>query len=391
MANDRPAAPSMTAVGLFAGIGGVELGFSRAGIETQLLCEVWDPAKAVLAERFPDVPLWDDVRSLKSLPEVDAVAAGFPCQDLSQAGRTAGIHGEQSGLVGHVFRLLKSRSGLPKWIVFENVRNMLPLDKGKAMAYLVKELEDLGLRWAYRVVDSRFSGVPQRRQRVLLVASPTEDPRYVLFADDEGEPEQDAYGRDAFGFYWTEGLRGLGWAPDGVPTLKGGSAIGIPSPPGVWVPGAEVGRQFVTPTIEDAERLQGFSTGWTEPGQHGRAKGPRWKLVGNAVTVGVAEWLGSRLVQPGEAIVGETHRLATGAAWPSAASGESGSVWRHHVSMWPTRRPYHHLPSVIDLEKAPALSHKAAAGFFSRTARAKLRFNEEFLLDIKRHVEVTAP
>ncbi|MBM7804221.1 DNA (cytosine-5)-methyltransferase 1 [Geodermatophilus bullaregiensis] len=391
MHDERSAADPLTVAGLFAGIGGVELGFARAGIHSELLCEVWDPAKAVLAEQFPDVPLADDVRTLDTLPPVDVVAAGFPCQDLSQAGRTAGIHGEHSGLVGHVFRLLESQPRLPKWIVFENVRNMLPLDKGKAMAYLVRELEDLGLRWAYRLVDSRFSGVPQRRQRVLLVASPTEDPRYVLFADDAGEPEADFYGSDAFGFYWTEGLRGLGWAPDAVPTLKGGSTLGIPSPPAVWVPGAPVGRQIVTPTIEDAERLQGFPTGWTEAGQHGRAKGPRWKLVGNAVTVGVAEWLGSRLRQPGTAIVGETQRLAPGASWPTAASGEAGTVWRHHVSMWPVRQDYQHLPSVVDLTAAPRLSHKAAAGFFSRTARAKLRFKEEFLVDMKAHVEATAP
>lgn len=69
--------------------------------------------------------------------------------------------------------------------------------------------------------------------------------------------------RLAFGFYWTEGTRGLGAAVDAVPTLKGGSTIGIPSPPGILLPGGRV----VTPRIEDAERLQGFEAGWTEPAE----------------------------------------------------------------------------------------------------------------------------
>jgi DNA (cytosine-5)-methyltransferase 1 len=116
---------------------------------------------------------------------------------------------------------------------------MLPLDGGYAMRYLVDELERRGYRWAYRVVDSRFAGLPQRRHRVLLLASRTDDPRGILLGEDRGEPGASRYRSNAFGFYWTEGLRGLGWAQDAVPTLKGGSTIGIPSPPAVWLVGEE--------------------------------------------------------------------------------------------------------------------------------------------------------
>ena len=258
-----PTLPLFTTVGLFAGIGGIELGLHRAGAETVLLCENWEPAKAVLRERFPDVPIADDIRTLASLPAVDVVAAGFPCTDLSQAGRTAGIHGVQSGLVSHLFRLL--RRAEPRWVVVENVRNMLALDQGGAMTYLTKELERLKYRWAYRLVDSRFTGAPQRRQRVIVVASQHEDPRMVLFADDDGEPGEGNFRDDAYGFYWTEGTRGLGWARDAVPTLKGGSAIGIPSPPAVWIRDARARSAIVTPDITAGERLQGFPTGWTLP------------------------------------------------------------------------------------------------------------------------------
>src|SRR5688572_23571476 len=85
--------------GLFAGIGGLERGLSRAGHHTALLCENDAAAAAVLADRF-DVPLHGDVTTLEYLPaETTLVVAGFPCQDLSQAGRTAGIEGARSGLV----------------------------------------------------------------------------------------------------------------------------------------------------------------------------------------------------------------------------------------------------------------------------------------------------
>ncbi len=374
---------TFTVAGLFAGIGGVELGLERAGGHTELLCEWWTPAQDVLAARWPETALHDDVQSLASLPSVDVVTAGFPCQDLSQAGRTAGITGERSGLVGEVFRLLQQAR--PRWLLLENVRNMLVLDQGRAMRYLIDELESQGYRWAYRLVDSRSSGVPQRRQRVLLVASRTEDPRSVLFADEAGEPDPSWFGDTAYGFYWTEGLTGVGWAKDAVPTLKGGSSVGIPSPPAIWVPSAPAGHQIVTPIIEDAEALQGFPRGWTEPAQpDGKRNGPRWKLVGNAVTVGVSAWLGSRLAYPGEPIV--DGRPFDKRRWPTCAWGGHGKAWASPLSMWPVREPYTHLLDMINIEQAVPLSPRATAGFLSRAERSTLRFDPDFLVALKDHL-----
>ena len=110
----RPVASDSTfsVAGLFAGIGGIELGLSRHGGETELLCEYWEPAKAVLAERFPEIPLVGDIRELRSLPKVDVVSAGFPCTDLSQAGRMHGISGEASGLVGEVNKHQQPKAAL---------------------------------------------------------------------------------------------------------------------------------------------------------------------------------------------------------------------------------------------------------------------------------------
>lgn len=378
-----------TVAGFFAGIGGIERGLGFAGGESVLLCENWSPAQAVLRARFPNVPLVGDIREVGSLPKVDVLTAGFPCTDLSQAGRMRGITGDASGLVAEVFRLLR-RQRVPT-LVLENVRNMLVLGGGAAMGYLVAELEDLGYRWAYRLVDSRFTGVPQRRQRVILVASRNLDPRAVLHADDAGEPPAERYASDCFGFYWTEGLRGLGWAQDAVPTLKGGSTIGIPSPPGIWTPRNDLGRRLVTPVIEDAEAMQGFPRGWTDPAAEtsGRA-GTRWKLTGNAVTVGVSEWVGRRLVDPGE-VVGEGSALSDGARWPNAAYGSKGRACAVDLSMWPTHHAYQHLSDVVDVAAAPAISGRGAAGFLSRAERGGLRFVDGFLTDVADHVRLVSP
>jgi DNA (cytosine-5)-methyltransferase 1 len=385
---DLDVAPPMTAVGLFAGIGGLEEGLRKSHTaEAELLVDNWGPAQDVLRAHFPDAKLEADVRDLRSLPKVDLLAAGFPCTDLSQAGRTAGIAGQASGLVSYVFDLLESAN--PTWLVLENVRNMLVLDKGNAMRYLVGKLESARFRWAYRLIDSRSAGVAQRRQRVVMLASRTENPADVLLVDDAGEPATDHYRDDAFGFYWTEGLRGLGWAQDAVPTLKGGSTVGIPSPPGIWVPTAEPGRRIVVPSIEEAEELQGFERGWTEPAQLQTSNGPRWRLVGNAVTVGVSEWLGTRLRCPGQ------HDPTTGAPvpegrWPLAAWGGDGKVYRSYVSMWPVRRSYGHLLDTVAVESAQPLSHRAAAGFQSRMTKASLRFDHRFAADVAEHVRLTA-
>jgi DNA (cytosine-5)-methyltransferase 1 len=378
----------MTAVGLFAGIGGVEEGLRRSGAaEAELLVDNWAPAHEVLRARFPDAKLEGDVAVLKSVPKVDLLTAGFPCTDLSQAGRTAGIGGKASGLVSNVFRLLKSAN--PTWLVFENVRNMLVLDEGRAMRYLVTELERRKYRWAYRLVDSRSTGVAQRRQRVIMLASRTENPAAVLLVDDAGERSPEAYSDESFGFYWTEGLRGLGWARDAVPTLKGGSTVGIPSPPGIWVPNATIGRRLVVPGIEEAEALQGLDRGWTQPADLGRSNGPRWKLVGNAVTVGISEWLGGRLIDPGEHDPNQG-TLVTNDRWPLAAWGGKGRVYSSLVSIWPIRAPYRSLLGTVDHTSARALSNRAAAGFFSRMQRSTLRFDERFRQDVVDHVRVTA-
>jgi len=367
--------------GLFAGIGGIELGLHRAGHRSVLLNEIEPGAQAVLRAQFPGIDLTGDVCDLDHLPDVDLAVAGFPCQDLSQAGRTLGIGGSRSSLVGHVFRLLETAH--PSWLLLENVPFMLQLDRGRAMRHLTAELGRLGFRWAYRVVDARSFGIPQRRQRVLLLASRDHDPRPVLFSDDAGEPrERDPVGL-ACGFYWTEGIRGLGWAVDAVPTLKGGSTIGIPSPPAVWMPDGLVG----TPDLRDAERLQGFPADWTavDGPTTSRRNGARWKMVGNAVCVPVAQWVGERLMGPG--IFDDTlaHPLAS-SRWPMAAWGEGDRSFTVDVSLWPLAKWRPHLVDFLDHPVHP-LSVRATEGFLGRTDRSSLRFPDGFLNAVRQHLK----
>jgi DNA (cytosine-5)-methyltransferase 1 len=235
--------------------------------------------------------------------------------------------------------------------------------------------------WAYRVVDARAFGLPQRRLRVLMLASRTEDPRPVLFGTDAGAHEIGDPAVDPCGFYWTEGVRGLGWAVNAVPTLKGGSGLGIASPPAVRLPSGEI----VTPGIVDVERLQGFSRDWTAPALTvpGVRAGHRWKLVGNAVSVRMATWVGGRLADPsGEAMPEDG--VLSGQRWPTAAWGRAGTAYRVPVSPWPIHAPYEDLRWF--LEDSQLLSARATAGFLRRAGRGTLRFPPGFLADVQNHL-----
>jgi DNA (cytosine-5)-methyltransferase 1 len=372
------------AVGLFSGIGGLELGLERAGISTDLLCEYWEPAALTLSRYF-EAPVVGDIRELRSIPQVDVVTAGFPCTDLSQVGRTAGIAGDESGLVRDVFRLIEGQP--PTWVVLENVPNMLTLHGGSPIRHITEWLDARGWNWAYRTVDSQYFGVRQRRRRVFLVASQTEDPRGVLMADEHSPRSRSTHA--AYGFYWTEGNRGLGWGPGVTPTLKGGSKLGIASPPGVWLPGAGVGEAIVRPSIEAGEKLQGFDPGWTDTA--GR-DGVRWKLVGNAVTVPVAQWIGARLVFPSELVGVDRRPLVKGGRWPAAASsvGRDREAWGLSESPIDVRGRTVSLAALLRVQGADALSHKATAGFTQRLKRSTLRHPVAFMQDLEAHLAATA-
>lgn len=374
---------SQTVASLFSGIGGFEVGFAKAGLKTSLMCEKDPAAQAVLRSRFPNIDLVDDVTAMTRLPKCDVLVGGWPCQDLSQAGRMAGMDGSQSGLVSHVFRLLDATPKKPNTIVLENVAFSLNLQKGKAIHHVTAELAERGYRWAYRVLDTREFGLPHRRRRIFIVGMLEGDPGNLLFEGiDRAAPESDLAAN--VGFYWTEGNRGVGWTADAIPPLKGGSGLSIPSPPAIWT--VETGM-FRTPGIEDSERLQGFPAGWTMAARD-TTKGDRrrWRLVGNAVSVPVAAWVGERLT------ASEVHGLAYQEHGTTTLS-------QHNAAWGGPKQSSRYIPAAgegpldarrvsvasFGLNDAQKLSVRAAEGFLRRYMKSGLTKNQDFARALATH------
>ncbi len=374
-------------VSLFAGIGGFELGFRRAGIETSLICEIDPIAQHVLKTNMANVPIVSDVCELMELPaDTDILCAGFPCQDISTIGVKVGLSGKRSSLVKEVFRLLKNRK--VEWVIFENVSNMLYLRNGEAIKTIVEELETLGYNWAYRMIDS-LAFVPQKRRRVFVVASLNHNPCDVLLSGNSLY-ELGIVSSEEFiapcGFYWTEGKYAIGLYQNAIPTLKVGSSIGISSPPAIAFPDGTIG----SPDIRDAERLQGFPVDWTKPAEEVTKASGRWKLVGNAVTVDVAAWIAQKIKNPQPYDSSKDKELLPPHKWPSAAWGGHGKRYVSLVSQYPVTREEISLADYL-LYPCKELSYKAAKGFESRlktgTVRCPLFFSEAIHEYVKKKEE----
>ena len=371
----------MRVASLFTGAGGLDLGLHLAGHEIVLQCESDPHARQVLRRRFPGVRLEPDVAALAALPEeTEVLAAGFPCVDVSRAGLRAGLAGSGSGLVRHVFRLLRgaARAGRPvPWVLLENVPGLLERDGGGVEApveRVVSGLEALGYAWAQRVVCTAGFGLPNRRRRVFILASLHGDPRDPLLsggrspecpgdcADVLGAAcarcrEQDLRTRDP-SLMETMVAIDLGNAQaagafDMIPCLKTGNGSQI-----LLLQGPH--RVGLLP-VGEAERLQGFPQGYTlpcyplvPPGIHSHRDPPpllkdapardalRWHLLGNAVSVPVARWLGEQLARPyaGKYLPTEGDRPMgwvpqdEAQAWVEAAAepgAERAGLWRRPV------------------------------------------------------------
>ena len=169
--------PPLTVGSLFAGIGGIELGLEwTGGFKTVWQVEIDDYARKVLQKHWPDVRQWSDVRTfpatmscvgLVCYPDdwaVDLICAGFPCQDISNAGKRAGISGARSGLFREVVRVV----GLlkPRWVLLENVAALL----GRGMGDVVQELATLGYGVEWHCIPAAALGAPHIRDRVFILA-----------------------------------------------------------------------------------------------------------------------------------------------------------------------------------------------------------------------------
>lgn len=162
---------TLTFGSLFAGIGGFDLGFERAGMSCAWRSEIDKGCNALVEKRRPHIKNLGDVRNVtkRRAGTADVVCGGFPCQDLSVAGKRKGLAGERSGLWFEFHRVIEECR--PRWVVVENVPGLLSSQEGGDFTVVLRGLDELGYCVAGRVLDAQYFGVPQRRRRVFLVAS----------------------------------------------------------------------------------------------------------------------------------------------------------------------------------------------------------------------------
>lgn len=304
---------NLTAVSLFAGVGGFDLALTRAGVKVVAAVEINEKCREVLGKHFPESKLFDDVKGVTGeqlraagfIPERGIITAGFPCQDLSIAGLRRGLAGERSGLFWEIVRLIDETQ--TETIILENVPGLLSSQRGKDMGIIITALVERGYGVCWRVLDSQNFGVPQRRRRVFIVASRGNHrrPVEVLFernsgfwdfetsgkgsqeftAEIKGNIDQDSNELNYFIFQCnrSEDTRIY---PTVSPTL--GCYVG--SIPFAFNSNNNIVRRL---TPIEYERLQGFPDDWTDL----HANSHRYKMLGNAVSVPVVEWIIQRMVK----------------------------------------------------------------------------------------------
>jgi DNA (cytosine-5)-methyltransferase 1 len=166
---------NLTAVSLFAGVGGFDLAMERNGINVVATVEIDKNARGVLQHQFPKATHFEDVtkvtghdlRNAGFIPDRGIITGGFPCQDLSVAGKRAGLAGQRSGLYWEIVRLVDELS--PKYLVLENVPGLLSSNGGRDMGIVIGALTNRGYGVSWRVLDAQYFGVAQRRRRVFIV------------------------------------------------------------------------------------------------------------------------------------------------------------------------------------------------------------------------------
>lgn len=300
----QPALP-LTVASFFAGIGGFDLGFERAGLRTVWQCEKKPFCLDVLERHWPDVPRANDIKevTVEEIPDATVWAGGFPCQDVSLArmGPRSGLRGKKSGLFYEFAALLGEAR--PPVVVIENVTGLLSSHEGRDFGVVVRALADIGYGVAWRVLDSRYFGVPQSRKRVFIVGSlgGPASAGAILFEPERSEgdpPPSRPNGKKPISpFQVCAGDPERGFVKKLAHCLYAESARHT---------GTDWSRNYVSYPIGrvrrltplEAERLQGFPDGWTVPAGREATEtddSPRYHACGNAVTVDVAEWIGTRI------------------------------------------------------------------------------------------------
>jgi len=286
----------------FAGIGGFDLGLQRVGIAPAFHCELNDYCNSVLRRHWPNVPGFQDIREVgvTDLPDAQIWCGGFPCQDVSVArswrGRD-GLKGKNTGLFFPFLELIRKKK--PKIVILENVMGLLSSHGGQDFKVVIQSLTNAGYAVSWRVLNTRYFGSPQSRPRVFISASRLglEQAISNLYERQASLPPGNARN----GFLnpsickKTEAI---------VPQV----AYCLAATSGRHT-GTDWSRSYIsyhdrvrrlTPT--ECEGLQGFPVGWSLPGKEFSQSDEdidtlRYHGLGNAVSVAVVEWIGSRIVR----------------------------------------------------------------------------------------------
>ena len=209
----------MKVLDLFSGIGGFSLGLERAGMETIAFCEFEPHAQEILKKHWPDVPIYNDVRTLDGKQfrgTVDVVCGGFPCQDLSTCGKQSGFSGERSSLYTEMLRIIGDCR--PKYAIFENVSGLLTGESGRWFAKFLYDLAAIGLDAEWHCFKGEQLGMPTHRDRVWICAYPKK--KHVAQILDEGRLSSKLRRMGAAHISstgWAVDQCGMGRGVDGIP------------------------------------------------------------------------------------------------------------------------------------------------------------------------------
>jgi len=244
--------------------------------------------QAVLRTHFPNAQLFPDVRdcSRQNLSPVDIITAGFPCQDVSTVGKRAGLSGEQTSLFFEVIRI--ARELKPSWLVLENVLGLLYSKAGRDFSVVLSSVAALGYFVAYRILDSQFFGVPQRRRRVFIIGSLRKGgAAEVLFESQSSSRNNQtgqALGKETAGS--TSRRLGIHRIISGTLTASPNIVLQALTNQIIKQPVRRPPVDFKTP---HSNRIR--NAAWLPEGMDCS----RYRALGNAVTVPVAHWLAERI------------------------------------------------------------------------------------------------
>ena len=274
-------AGALTFGSLFAGIGGIDLGFERAGLKCKWQVEIDPYARKVLAKHWPEVRRHDDVRTWPQ-PDteyVDIIAGGFPCQDISYAGKGAGLDGERSGLFFEAMRIVREME--PRYVVLENVSALLT----RGLEQVLGSLASIGYDAEWHCIPAAAVGAPHIRDRVFILAYANESfasQKRIQRSGKQLRPSCDHRKNEKRIFPDANG--------EGLPQRHEPRSIAAAS-------GAIVSRR----ELERASATHGWRQWEIEPDVARMADGvssrvDRIRGLGNAVVPQVAEYIGRRIV-----------------------------------------------------------------------------------------------